>query len=176
MFENRIVASSIAALGLLFLGCSHAQQATPTTPPVAKTPSAAPSAGSPLVGETPAPAPEAKAPLDPIHFDFDKYDIHPEDRLRLEALSDYLEKRVDHALSISGHCDERGTVEYNIALGDRRANAARDFLVRLGLDPGRIKATSYGEERPVDFGHNEEAWAKNRRDEFQIEQKQHAQR
>ena len=177
MFENRILARGMAALGLLFLGCSHAQQTKPTEPPVSKAPSAPPStAPTPLVGETPPPASVAKAPLDPIHFDFDKYDIHAEDRQSLEALGAYLESGLDRALTISGHCDERGTVEYNIALGDRRANAAREYLTRLGIDSVRIKAISYGEERPADRGHNEEAWAKNRRDEFQVEQRQHAQR
>jgi peptidoglycan-associated lipoprotein len=178
MLGNRIFGGGIAALGILFFGCARTQQVQPTTPtPVAKAPSAAP---TPIAGEVPrsadAPAPEARAPLDPIHFDFDKYDIHQQDRELLVALSDWLAGHVDRALTIAGHCDERGTVEYNIALGDRRANAAREYLTRLGIDSVRIKAISYGEERPADRGHNEEAWAKNRRDEFQVEQRQHAQR
>jgi peptidoglycan-associated lipoprotein len=70
------------------------------------------------------------------------------------------------AVVIEGHCDERGTVEYNLALGDKRAKAAKDYLVSLGVEAGQIFTISYGKERPVDSGHNEDAWAKNRRAEF----------
>jgi peptidoglycan-associated lipoprotein len=69
---------------------------------------------------------------------------------------------------IEGHCDERGTVEYNLALGERRARSARDYMVSLGVSADRIQIISYGKERPVDFGHNEAAWAKNRRAEFSV--------
>jgi peptidoglycan-associated lipoprotein len=72
----------------------------------------------------------------------------------------------DATVTIEGHCDERGTNAYNMALGQRRADAAKDFLVNLGVDATRLTTISYGEEQPVDYGHNEEAWAKNRRDHF----------
>jgi peptidoglycan-associated lipoprotein len=73
-------------------------------------------------------------------------------------------------VTIEGHCDERGTIEYNLALGERRAKSARDYLIRFGLDRKRFKTVSYGEERPVDLRQNEEAWAKNRRAEFVVQE------
>jgi peptidoglycan-associated lipoprotein len=71
-------------------------------------------------------------------------------------------------VQIQGHCDERGTVEYNLALGEKRASAAKDYLVGMGINPDRLSTISYGEERPANPGHNEAAWAQNRRDEFKI--------
>ena len=72
----------------------------------------------------------------------------------------------DKVVIIEGHCDERGTNEYNLALGERRANSAKDYIVNLGVDPARLKTVSYGEEKPLAEGHNEEAWAQNRRAHF----------
>src|SRR5262249_19769396 len=117
----------------------------------------------------------ASPALDPIHFDFDKSIIHAEDQAILVGIGDYMVKVLAVKLVVTGNTDERGTVEYNIALGDRRASAARDYLVRLGVDAARIKTISYGEEKPVDAGHDEAAWAKNRRDEFQLKDGQRAQ-
>ncbi len=104
-----------------------------------------------------------------IHFDFDSYTIKPEDIPYLESLAEWLNKHPGYSLVIEGHCDERGSELYNLALGQRRADAVKDFLVNLGVDPKRIKTISYGEEMPIDPRHNEEAWAKNRRCHFIIE-------
>jgi len=101
-----------------------------------------------------------------IHFDFDRSEIKPNDIPNLEAIADYLKKNPNDDLLIEGHCDERGTEKYNLALGERRALSAREYLIKLGVSASRIRTISYGEERPVDPGHNEEAWAKNRRAEF----------
>jgi peptidoglycan-associated lipoprotein len=101
--------------------------------------------------------------LKDIHFDFDKYDIRPEDAGILNDNSTLLMRYPSVKIQIEGHCDERGTVEYNLALGERRANSTKKYLVSLGISPDRISTISYGEERPLDPGHNEEAWAKNRR-------------
>jgi peptidoglycan-associated lipoprotein len=101
--------------------------------------------------------------LKDIHFDFDKYDIRPEDAAILKENAALLKKFSNVKVQIEGHCDERGTVEYNLALGERRANKTKDYLVSLGISADRISAISYGKERPLDPGHNEEAWAKNRR-------------
>lgn len=101
-----------------------------------------------------------------VFFGFDKYSLNPEGRQILTEIAAYLKENADVKLNIEGHCDERGTNEYNMALGDRRAIAARDFLVTLGVDPGRIGTISYGEEKPADIGKTEEAWSKNRRGEF----------
>ena len=101
--------------------------------------------------------------LKDIHFDFDKYDIRPADAAILKGNADLLKKYHNVKVQIEGHCDERGTVEYNLALGERRANNTKRYLVSLGIASNRISTISYGKERPLDPGHNEEAWAKNRR-------------
>jgi len=104
--------------------------------------------------------------IEDIHFDFDKYNIQPGARLILKRNYEVLQEVPNAEVLIEGHCDERGTVEYNLALGQRRANAARDYLISLGMDAGRVSTVSYGEERPLDPSHNEDAWAKNRRCHF----------
>jgi peptidoglycan-associated lipoprotein len=101
--------------------------------------------------------------LKDIHFNFDKYDIRPEDSAILKENAALLKKFPNVKVQIEGHCDERGTIEYNLALGERRANKTKDYLVSLGISTDRISTISYGKERPLDPGHNEEAWAKNRR-------------
>ncbi len=106
--------------------------------------------------------------LKDIHFDFDKYDILPEDAQILKENAALLSKYPKVKIQVEGHCDERGTNEYNLALGERRANAAKKYLVSLGVSADRISTISYGEEKPLDAGHNEEAWAKNRRGHFVI--------
>jgi peptidoglycan-associated lipoprotein len=101
--------------------------------------------------------------LKDIHFDFDRYDIRPSDAAILKENAALLNKFTNVKIQIEGHCDERGTVEYNLALGERRATSAKNYLVSLGIDSVRISTISYGEEKPLDPSHNEEAWAKNRR-------------
>jgi peptidoglycan-associated lipoprotein len=101
--------------------------------------------------------------LKDIHFDFDKYDIRPSDAAVLKGNAELLKKYDKVKIQIEGHCDEKGTNEYNLALGERRANSTRNYLLSLGISPERISAISYGEERPLDPGHNEDAWTKNRR-------------
>jgi peptidoglycan-associated lipoprotein len=108
------------------------------------------------------------ADLKDIHFDFDRYSISQEDRKIISSHADYLLKNKNVKIVIEGNCDERGTTEYNLALGDKRAQEAKKFLVNSGVDKKRIKAISYGKERPLDPDHNEEAWAKNRRDHFVV--------
>ncbi len=104
--------------------------------------------------------------LKDIHFDFDKYDIRPGDAEILKANAALLMKQPTVKIQIEGHCDERGTTEYNLALGERRANSAKKYLISLGMTADRISTISYGKEKSLDPGHNEEAWAKNRRDHF----------
>lgn len=111
----------------------------------------------------------AQKALRTIYFEFDKYNLR-DDALRiLQANASWLREHTSFRLVIEGHCDERGTNEYNMALGDRRANAARSYLVDAGIAAGRIRTISYGEERAVDPGHNDAAWARNRRAEFVLE-------
>jgi peptidoglycan-associated lipoprotein len=104
-----------------------------------------------------------------IYFDFDRSFIRDDAKPELEKVAAYLKSNRDVRVLIEGHCDERGTDEYNFALGDRRAQAAKNYLLNLGIDGSRIKTISYGEERPADPGHEEPAWAKNRRDVFVIQ-------
>jgi peptidoglycan-associated lipoprotein len=105
--------------------------------------------------------------LQPIYFDFDKYDLRPGDREILNLNAKVLKENPNVKIRIEGNCDERGTVEYNLALGDRRARAAMDYLVNLGVTPGRISIISYGKER-CKHCYDEECWSKDRRDDFII--------
>jgi peptidoglycan-associated lipoprotein len=104
-----------------------------------------------------------------IYFEFDSSVLLPMAREVLSRKADWLRENPDASVIIEGHCDERGTNAYNIALGDRRAETAKAYLVDLGIDELLLTTISYGEERPVDPGHNEEAWAKNRRTHFVVE-------
>ena len=103
-----------------------------------------------------------------IYFDFDKSEIKTEARATLTEKAKWMRANPQHSLIIEGHCDERGTNEYNLALGERRATAAAKFLEAMGISYDRISTISYGEERPADLRHNEDAWADNRRDEFKL--------
>jgi peptidoglycan-associated lipoprotein len=103
-----------------------------------------------------------------IFFDYDKADLNPEAQSTLQNKAKFLQVNPVYKLTVEGNCDERGTNEYNLALGERRADAAKKFLVSLGISENRISTISFGEEKPVDPGQNEAAWAKNRRDEFKL--------
>lgn len=118
--------------------------------------------------EEPARYQEEKDLFADILFDYDKYDVREEDKPVLQNIASWLLKNTSAKLSIEGHCDERGTNEYNLALGDRRAKAARDYLIALGIASGRIEMLSYGEEMPFCKEQTEECWAKNRRDHFVV--------
>jgi len=115
-----------------------------------------------------APTVKEEVKLEDIHFDFDKFNLTPEARKILERHADWLLKHKDYNVVIEGHCDERGTTEYNLALGERRAASTAKYLTDLGIDKARVETISYGEERPLDPGHNEEARAKNRRAHFVV--------
>ncbi len=100
---------------------------------------------------------------DRVFFDFDKFNLDAEDRGTLERQAAWLKSNPSVTITIEGHCDERGTREYNLALGERRANSVKDYLTSLGINPARLKTISYGKERPVAVGSNNAAWAQNRR-------------
>jgi peptidoglycan-associated lipoprotein len=134
--------------------------------------------------ETPAPPSEEMTPSEPtplrveprgivselktVYFEFDSAALTPDARGTLEGDAQWLLQHPGIQIQIEGHCDERGTIEYNYNLGERRANSVKEFLITRGVDPGTIHTISYGEERPVDPGHDESAWAKNRRAQFLI--------
>ncbi|HEY5912096.1 MAG TPA: OmpA family protein [Verrucomicrobiae bacterium] len=103
---------------------------------------------------------------DTIYFAFDSSVVRPAEKSKAAKVADYLKGNASNALEVDGHCDERGTEEYNRALGERRALAVREELVRLGVDASRVVTKTFGKDMPADTGHNEAAWAKNRRGEF----------
>jgi len=105
----------------------------------------------------------ANVSSDRIFFDFDQYNVDAEDQATLRSQAQWLQRNPAVRVTLEGHADERGTRDYNIALGERRANAAKNYLASLGIDPSRINVISYGKERPAALGSNEEAWAQNRR-------------
>ena len=129
---------------------------TTTTPPTSST-------ARPVVQDFAA-APE----LTDVFFDFDKYDIRPGDAKTLDSNASWLKSNPNHLVLIEGHCDQRGTNEYNLALGERRAKSTMNYLVSQGVQANRITIISYGEERPQCTEHNEACWAKNRRAHFLV--------
>ena len=182
-----ITMMSLLLAGLMITGCAKrpattaATAATPAPAPRAATPAPTPSPSAPSSGgaaapaaapaQTPRPSPKefvAVAALKEVYFDFDKYDIRPEDAKTLDANAAWLKSNADNLLLIEGHCDERGTNEYNLALGERRAKATMNYLVSQGIQANRITIISYGEERPVCNEKTEACWAKNRRANFLV--------
>ncbi len=118
--------------------------------------------------EVPSKVEEVSGMFPDIRFDYDKYDLREDAKPVLNSVADYLIKNPSAKVLIEGHCDERGTSEYNLGLGDKRAKAAKDYLLSLGVPSSRISAISYGKEKPHCAEHAEECWAKNRRDQFVI--------
>jgi peptidoglycan-associated lipoprotein len=110
------------------------------------------------------------APLLPIYFDFDKSNVREDQRARIEKNAVFLKENMDVRVRIEGNCDERGTNEYNMALGERRALNAKKYLINLGIHEDRMHTISYGEEKPLLHGHDEYSWAQNRRDDFVLAQ------
>lgn len=141
---------------------------TPSTPPTTTPPSTNPNAPAPT-GSAEAVRAALLADLgNVIYFDYDQDLVKPEDRPILDRKAEIMRANPGLRVRISGHADDRGSDEYNLVLGNKRALAARQYLVGRGIDAGRIEVTSFGEERPVDASENEAAWAKNRRAEFEI--------
>jgi peptidoglycan-associated lipoprotein len=159
-----VLALLVVLPGFLFtVSCQKKVQAQAPAPAPAPKPAA----------PAPAPAPAAKveAPAfmtERIYFDFDKSVLKLEAQALLKKKAEWLKANAAAKLLIEGNCDERGTAEYNLALGERRAESAKKFLIDLGIDAKRISTISYGEERPIDPQHNESAWSKNRNDGFVI--------
>jgi peptidoglycan-associated lipoprotein len=174
--KKRLFACSVMIcmfIALVATGCAKkaADQAQEVVPPQ-KTAPAESGQDMKLSGTTPSGAATAQTPIvvtgfdKKIFFDFDKFDLNPESTEILNELAAFLKANIAIKVKIEGNCDERGTTEYNLALGDRRAKSAMDFLSAQGIDAARLTTISYGKEKPADPGHNEEAWTKNRRDEF----------
>jgi peptidoglycan-associated lipoprotein len=164
----------VFTLGLLLggCGCFYQQVAGEKAPPPPPPPQAMPPEVKkpvPVQPPPPPPAPPAVVavvPLNDIYFDFDKYAIRPGDAEILKKDLDWFKANPGKKAKVEGHCDERGTVEYNLVLGQKRADATKNYLVNLGIDGKTLETVSYGKERPFDPAHNEAAWAKNRRAHF----------
>ena len=180
-----VLVMSVAAL--VAVGCAKKQtvksEGAPGAPGAAAAPAPAPVTEAPAKEAPPAPMavapamPPAAAPgiavteeklsqFDDVRFDFDKSEVKEDGRKTSQIVAGYLEKNPKAKLLIEGHCDERGTSEYNMALGERRATAVSTYLVSLGVSKAAVSTVSFGKEKPLDPGHDEGAWAKNRRAHF----------
>ena len=131
--------------------------------------------GDPLIGDVPLNADNLELPMEgdrslfePVYFAYDSSQVNPEEAGKVEAVASHLKKGKAQGVIVEGHGDERGSREYNLALGERRALAIRDYLISLGVDPSMIQTKSYGEEMPASVGHDESAWRLNRRGVFAI--------
>lgn len=127
---------------------------------------------APVVAPPPPPPPPVAIVLPglgDVFYDFDRSDLRNDAIEQLKTNFNWIQANTEKNVIIEGHCDERGTSEYNLALGERRANSAKDYIVNLGVAPVRLKTVSYGEEKPFAAGSNEEAWAQNRRSHFVAE-------
>ena len=142
----------------------------PEPPKVVETPVAPPPAPAPApVAPPPAPAPAAPAPLKDVFFDYDQATIRDDQKAALNDNVGWLKGNTGAKVLLEGHCDERGTAEYNLALGERRAKAVKDYLVAAGVAADRVSTISYGKERPFDLGHDQSAWKWNRRGHFVLQ-------
>jgi peptidoglycan-associated lipoprotein len=159
----------IVAIGVFLSGCGCFMQAQKgeQAPPPAPAAQVAPPAAKVEVPVTAAPQPPAPVVMKDVYFDFDKYNIRAGDGAILKEDLDWFKANAGKKAKIEGHCDERGTVEYNLVLGQKRADSTKKYLQDLGVDGKLMETVSYGKERPVDPGHNEAAWAKNRRAHIQ---------
>ncbi len=175
MHKSRLTIVSFIALAVMIAalaGCGSKKKETPPPQPAPRQERQQP-APTPRVQEPPRRTQErdtvpANLRLETVYFDFDKSNIRSDQRSAMNRNAELLDKYETVRIQIEGHCDERGTNEYNLALGERRAETAKQYLVDYGISSSRITTISYGEERPVDPRHNETAWAKNRRCEFVI--------
>lgn len=150
-------------------GCFQQQMKGETDAPKGPAAVVAPEA-KPVIPVAQGTSPESVVIMKSINFDFDKYNIRKNDAAILKENAAWFAANPGKKVKVEGHCDERGTVEYNLALGQKRADSAKNFLVNLGIDGRSIDTVSYGKEKPLDPGHNEAAWAKNRRAQFVLAQ------
>jgi len=169
MLRIRFLVFLVCAAALMLGGCKKGTKLEPAVekPPAEQKPTEQPKAEPPKPVEEPSVS-KKEVTFQMIHFDFDKYNLRADAIEGLNQNARVLMENPDTKIRIEGHCDERGTVEYNLALGEKRASAAKDYLVKLGVSASRVETISYGKERPLDFGSSEVTWAKNRRDEFKV--------
>lgn len=185
MIHRKLVLLALAATLVASVGCNKPKAPVTTPPPALVTTASAPGSdvptrptAAPGIDETERPIEkslqelqaefEAQGLLGDVFFDYDQADLRDDAKSRLGRNAEFLRGRGEFSLTVEGHCDERGTNEYNIALGQRRAAAAVDYIVSLGVPSNRFRTVSYGEERPFCTESNEACWQKNRRARFVI--------
>jgi len=163
---RKILTLLLLSSGLALAGCATAPKELPPQPSGAGTGT---TTTMPPPPQAMGPVPGSQADFvasvlgDTILFDTDRYNIDTEDQGILQSQAQWLARYPARRITIEGHCDERGTRDYNIALGERRANAAKNYLISVGIDASRVSTVSYGKERPIALGSDEASWAKNRR-------------
>ncbi len=170
------VLSLTVALSAGMVGCKKKTHPTGVGPglgtegtgPVVVAPPTEPGAMGQRIGNLSQRNQPPRLAADTVHFAFDSSVVNPSERPKLDDMAAYMREKPNDVITIEGHCDERGTAEYNRSLGERRAQACREYLTSTGIDGNKLQTISYGKEKPADLGHGEEAWAKNRRAEFII--------
>ena len=160
-----LVVSVAIGAALMVEGCG--KKPRPSTEVVKAEPSPPPS--TPPGPEKPAEEPRVEVVLEDVFFDYDKHNLRTDALMTMERNASTLSSNSSVRVLLEGHCDERGTVEYNLALGDRRAQSAKNYLLQFGIDASRLSTISYGEEKPFAQGHDESGWSKNRRVHFAIQ-------
>lgn len=181
---NRLLKYTFITLMLLLaVACGKKEEPVEETPPPPPPPPVVEAKPEPVKEEPPPPVEVTPEPdpledffngkniLEDVYFDFDKSDLRDDAKASLREHAETLRANPGLLVLIEGHCDERGTEEYNIALGERRATRVREYLVELGVDPSILKTISYGETQPKNPGHDEEAWSQNRRAHFKLSRK-----
>jgi len=160
LFRSSIVAAAVMALSLSFVSCASEEEPVEAIEPGSfDDPIPPPGDG---FGDMSSFSPET------VYFAFDDYTLNMESQEKLNSVADFMRANSSAIVQVEGHCDERGSNEYNMALGQRRAESIKNYLVTLGVSPSRLSTISYGEERPAVDGSNEAAWRLNRRAEFVI--------
>jgi peptidoglycan-associated lipoprotein len=140
----------------------------PPPPPIVDPPVVTPPVPTDSIGSRSLDDINRNSPLQPVYFALDSFDLDEQGRKVLQASAEVLKQQPSWQITVEGHCDERGTAEYNLSLGERRSIAAKSYLVTLGIAGDRLRTVSYGKEFPFDPGHDEAAWSKNRRAHFVV--------
>ncbi len=160
---NTRIATGLMLASTIALAACQKKAPEELPPPPTATPAPAPAPTGPTVGSQQHFVDAVGQENTVVYFDTDRFNIDAEDQAKLQRQAQYFNQYSGVTFTVEGHCDERGTRDYNLALGERRANAAKNYLASIGVDPSRIDVISYGKERPAALGSTEEAWAQNRR-------------
>lgn len=166
-----ILASAFLGGTVVIFGCGGGNEGAKVTPKTLPDPRPIVKSSNALAVDDPDLSDQyAELPLEllTIHFEYDKYDLTPEILEILAINAEALSNHSQAIIRVEGHCDERGTEEYNLALGQKRAQAVQDYMIKYGVDPATISIITFGESIPVDRGHNERAWSSNRRADFVV--------